>query len=235
MTNKDAVKNDRDTFAFDSFVTAFAPGNEYLIDQYFDPNVILFNHSVSKQFNLNDLKSRLPGIHKKYQDLKSEIKDVIIQNDHIAFHVKQRAFYVEKNKHVTMDIMNLYKLSNGKIKEWHMWENFMSDLEHKHCLPCEGGVKPIAADDVKIKLRDIPGWEYDEKKEIIFRRFDFKNFYQTMAFVNAIAWMAHRENHHPDLMIGYNYCEVRYTTHAIQGLSLNDFICAAKVNQIKSD
>ena len=80
MTNSDANK-----FAFDSFVTAFTPGNEHMIDQYFDTDLILFNHSVSKQFDLNDLKSRLPNIHKKYQSLKSEIKDLIVENDRIAF------------------------------------------------------------------------------------------------------------------------------------------------------
>lgn len=122
MTNNDANK-----FAFESFVTAFAPGNEHLIDQYFDSDVVLFNHSVSKQFTLNDIKARLPNIHKKYQDLKSDIKDIIVENDCIAFHVKQNAFYAPENKHVTLDVMNLYKLSNGKVKEWQIWENFNQD------------------------------------------------------------------------------------------------------------
>lgn len=119
MTNNDANK-----FAFDSFVTAFAPGNEHMIGQYFDSDLILFNHSVSKHFDLNNLKSRLPSIHKKYQDLKSEIQNVIVENDCIAFHVKQNAFYVPDNKYVTLDVMNLYKLSDGKVKEWQIWENF---------------------------------------------------------------------------------------------------------------
>ncbi|WP_419420775.1 nuclear transport factor 2 family protein [Legionella sp. D16C41] len=118
MTNNDANK-----FAFDSFVTAFAPGNETMLDQYFSPDLILFNHSVSKQFDLNDLKSRLPNIHKKYADLKSEIKDIIIENDRIAFHVKQNAFSVPDNEHVNLDVMNFYKLFNGKVKEWQMWVN----------------------------------------------------------------------------------------------------------------
>ena len=122
MTNIDANK-----FAFDSFVTAFAPGNEHLIDHYFDSALILFNHSVSKQYNLNDLKSRLPNIHKKYQNLNSELKDVIVENNRIAFHVKQHVFSVSENKHVTLDIMNLYTLSDGKVKEWRMWENYNHD------------------------------------------------------------------------------------------------------------
>lgn len=119
MTNNNAIQ-----FAFNSFVTAFAPGNEHVIDQYFDPDLILFNHSVSKQFNLNDLKSRLPNIHKKYQNLKSEIKDIIVENDRIAFHVEQNAFYVPDNQLVALDAMNLYELSNGKVKTWQIWENF---------------------------------------------------------------------------------------------------------------
>jgi hypothetical protein len=78
---------------------------------------------VSKQFNLNDLKSRLPNIHRKFKDLKSEIKDVIVENDRIAFHVEQKAFYTPDNKHVKLDVMNFYKLSGGKVKEWQMWFN----------------------------------------------------------------------------------------------------------------
>ncbi len=117
------ANNDANKFAFDSFVTAFAPRNEHMLDQYFASDLILLNHSVSKQFDLNDLKSRLPNIHKKYQDLKSEIKDIIVANARIAFHVKQNAFYVPDNKYVTLDVMNLYKLSNGKVKEWQIWFN----------------------------------------------------------------------------------------------------------------
>lgn len=117
------TKNDANKFAFDSFVIAFAPGNEPMLEQYFSTDLVLFNHSVSKQFDLNDLKSRLPNIHKKYMDLTSEIKDLFVENDRIAFHVKQNAFYVPDSKHVTLDVMNLYKLSDGKVKEWQMWFN----------------------------------------------------------------------------------------------------------------
>jgi 4a-hydroxytetrahydrobiopterin dehydratase len=62
--------------------------------------------------------------------------------------------------------------------------------------------------------------------------FQFKNYYETMAFVNAVAWVAHREDHHPDLEVGYNKCTVRYSTHSVGGLSENDFICAAKVDSL---
>lgn len=119
MTN-----NDANQFAYDSFVTAFAPGNEHLLDNYFDSDLTLINHSVSKQFDLNGLKSRLPNIHQKYQNITSEIKDIIVENDRIVFHVKQNAFYVPDNKHVTLNIMNIYQLHAGKVKEWQLWGNF---------------------------------------------------------------------------------------------------------------
>lgn len=67
---------------------------------------------------------------------------------------------------------------------------------------------------------------------MIERTFTFKNYYHTLAFVNAVAWIAHQEDHHPELSFGYKQCRVRYTTHAVGGLSENDFICAAKVDRL---
>ncbi len=107
----------------------------------------------------------------------------------------------------------------------------MSDLTIKKCLPCEGGTAPLTESQTHQLLEEIPGWQLGDSKEI-YRDFTFKNFYHTMAFVNAIAWLAHQENHHPDLEVGYQHCLVRYSTHAIGGLSENDFICAAKVNAL---
>ena len=109
----------------------------------------------------------------------------------------------------------------------------MSELQSKHCIPCEGGVTPLTLAEAKAFLANMPGWETDAEASLIFRRFTFRNFYVTMGFVNAVAWMAHQENHHPDMEIGFNYCTVKYTTHAINGLSENDFICAAKVNLLE--
>lgn len=108
----------------------------------------------------------------------------------------------------------------------------MSDLTEKKCLPCEGGVDALTAEQAAKLLQMIPGWQVRSDNQEISRDFSFKNYYQTMAFVNAIAWMAHKEDHHPDLEVGYNHCLVRYSTHAIGGLSENDFICAAKVNKL---
>lgn len=104
------------------------------------------------------------------------------------------------------------------------------DLKEKQCKPCEGGVAPLSADDIKELLSQAAGWKVEDN--CIYRVFEFKNYYRTMAFVNAIAWMAHRENHHPDMLVAYNHCRVEYTTHAIGGLSENDFICAVKVNRL---
>ena len=104
------------------------------------------------------------------------------------------------------------------------------DLTQRHCKPCEGGTPPIEGDAVQRYLADLPGWEAADGA--IVRRFEFKNYYQTMAFVNAAAWVAHTEDHHPDLEVSYRFCRVRYTTHAVGGLSENDFICAAKVSAL---
>lgn len=106
------------------------------------------------------------------------------------------------------------------------------DLTDKHCVPCEGGVDPIKRDEAQRLLADLPGWRLSEDGRMISRRFEFKGFYRTVSFINAMAWIVNRENHHPDFSAGYNYCEVGFTTHAIDGLSENDFICAAKVSAL---
>jgi len=108
--------------------------------------------------------------------------------------------------------------------------NSTCDLQSRHCLPCEGGVAALPKEKVDTLLSQLHSWQTNAENTKITRRFTFKNFYKTMAFVNAIAWIANQENHHPDMEIGYNYCVVNYTTHAINGLSENDFICAAKVD-----
>jgi 4a-hydroxytetrahydrobiopterin dehydratase len=102
-----------------------------------------------------------------------------------------------------------------------------TDLSQKKCTPCEGGTPPLSEQRADEYLRELPGWQRSGGE--IHKSFKFKNFHETMAFVNAVAWVAHRENHHPDMEVGYNKCTLRYSTHAIGGLSENDFICAAKV------
>jgi 4a-hydroxytetrahydrobiopterin dehydratase len=106
------------------------------------------------------------------------------------------------------------------------------DLKESKCLPCEAGVKPIVGDEADTLLRELTEWKRSPDEKCIRRIFRFKNYYQTMGFVNAIAWIAHQENHHPDLNVSFNQCIVEFTTHAIDGLSKNDFICAAKVDRL---
>ncbi|MCG8426090.1 MAG: 4a-hydroxytetrahydrobiopterin dehydratase [Chromatiales bacterium] len=107
-------------------------------------------------------------------------------------------------------------------------------LGDKSCKPCEGGVPALTRDEAQKLLAELAeGWELSEDAREIRKDFTFKGFYKTIAFVNALAWIANSENHHPDLEVGYNHCLVRYTTHAIDGLSENDFICAAKVDALE--
>lgn len=113
--------------------------------------------------------------------------------------------------------------------------NSENDLKERHCKPCEGGVDPMGRDQAKGLVEQVPGWRLAADGKSISRRFEFKGFYRTMAFVNALAWVANREDHHPDFTAGYNYCEVTFTTHAVKGLSENDFICAAKVSALLED
>ncbi|MFQ6021180.1 MAG: 4a-hydroxytetrahydrobiopterin dehydratase [Acidiferrobacterales bacterium] len=108
----------------------------------------------------------------------------------------------------------------------------MTELTQKKCKPCEGGARPLTEAAAKALLEKVPGWELNETANEIHRTYEFKNYYQTMAFVNALAWIAHREDHHPDIEVGYKRCLVRYSTHAVGGLSDNDFICAAKINAL---
>lgn len=108
-------------------------------------------------------------------------------------------------------------------------------LTERHCEPCEGGVSPMSRPEAEAMLNDVPGWSLSEDGKLIRRRFEFRGFYRTMAFINALAWIANSEGHHPDFSAGYNYCEVGFTTHAIDGLSENDFICAAKVNALVAE
>lgn len=103
-------------------------------------------------------------------------------------------------------------------------------LVTKQCKSCEGGIPPLTSEEAVNLLIQLEGWLLTD--QLLSKRYTFKDYYQTMAFVNAIAWLSHREDHHPDLTVGYNQCRVEYTTHAIKGLSENDFICAAKIDKL---
>jgi 4a-hydroxytetrahydrobiopterin dehydratase len=114
-------------------------------------------------------------------------------------------------------------------------EEAMSDLvplSQAHCLPRRGSEHKLSEARVRELLPEVPGWELIEDGHALSKTFNFKNYYETMAFVNALAYMANREDHHPDLGVHYNRCVVRFSTHDVGGLSENDFICAAKTEAL---
>ena len=99
------------------------------------------------------------------------------------------------------------------------------ELFQSHCRALEGG-KAMSAEAVRAQLVELPQWQSDGKR--ITRQYRFGNYWETIAFVNALAYTIHREDHHPELVVGYDRVEVRFDTHSVEGISLNDFICAAK-------
>jgi 4a-hydroxytetrahydrobiopterin dehydratase len=106
-------------------------------------------------------------------------------------------------------------------------------LHEKNCVACEGIGKALDNEQIKnLKSQIDSAWNVLENPMRLEQKFVFKNYYQTMAFVNALAWIAHQENHHPDIKVTYNSCEIIWSTHALCGLSMNDFICAAKVDKL---
>ncbi|NOZ11812.1 MAG: 4a-hydroxytetrahydrobiopterin dehydratase [Gammaproteobacteria bacterium] len=108
----------------------------------------------------------------------------------------------------------------------------MTALVDRPCRPRKGGADRLDRTSTNDLLRQIEGWHTNDDATEINRNFDFKNYYETMAFVNALAWIAHRDDHHPDIEVSYKTCRVRFTTHSVQGLSENDFICAAKIGAL---
>jgi 4a-hydroxytetrahydrobiopterin dehydratase len=109
----------------------------------------------------------------------------------------------------------------------------VSELLKKHSRELPAGTPALGAGEVDRLSKALPGWKVEGGQ--ISKAFPFKNYYETMAFVNASAWVSHHENHHPDLEVGYNKCLVRYSTHSVGGLSENDFICAAKIEALTSE
>jgi 4a-hydroxytetrahydrobiopterin dehydratase len=109
----------------------------------------------------------------------------------------------------------------------------MSELTAKKCAPCEGGVDPLDREQAQALMKQLqPDWQLSADGKSLHREWKFRNFYHTMSFVNAVAHVANAEDHHPDLEVGYGYCRMTYSTHAIKGLSENDFICAAKIDAL---
>jgi 4a-hydroxytetrahydrobiopterin dehydratase len=109
----------------------------------------------------------------------------------------------------------------------------MTSLAEQRCKPCEGGVAPLSLSEAQALLKQLSdAWKLAADGRSIRGEWKFRNFYHAMSFTNAVAHLANAEDHHPDLEVGYGYCRIIYNTHAIGGLSQNDFICAAKVDAL---
>jgi len=110
------------------------------------------------------------------------------------------------------------------------------ELAARRCKPCEGGVEPLSpAQSAELMKALHADWTLAEDGRSIARDFRFPLYGRTLGFANAVAWIAIAEDHHPVLTVEYGRCRVRYTTHAIGGLSDNDFICAAKIDRLAAD
>ena len=111
------------------------------------------------------------------------------------------------------------------------------DLIKKKCIPCEGGVIPFDISEIHKYQKKVDGWNITKDKDEIFfliKKFTFKNFLESQKFVNTVGQIAEEEGHHPDIIFGWGYAKINITTHAIEGLSENDFILAAKIDQISN-
>lgn len=110
--------------------------------------------------------------------------------------------------------------------------NDLIALVDAHCIPRRGIEHKLAEARIRELLPQIPGWELTEAGHALSKTFRFDDYYRTIAFVNALAWIANRQDHHPDLSVHYDRCVVRFSTHDVGGLSENDFICAAKAEAL---
>jgi len=108
----------------------------------------------------------------------------------------------------------------------------MSKLAGKKSTPLPAGTPALTRTQIDALLKEVPGWTYDGK--VIAKSCPSRTTTETLAFVNAVAWLVHREDHHPDMSVGYNRCRVEFSTHSIGGISENDFICAAKIEALVS-
>ena len=111
----------------------------------------------------------------------------------------------------------------------------MNELIKKKCLPCEGNVIPFDISQIHKYQKKVDGWDVlKDKKKIFFlnKKFEFKNFLESQKFINKVSSIAEEEGHHPEILFGWGYAEIKITTHSIEGLSENDFILAAKIDHL---
>ncbi len=107
-----------------------------------------------------------------------------------------------------------------------------NDLVRKYCVACEAGTPPMSLEEAERLVEQVPGWELNPDEKKLVRRFKFKDFKEAMRFVNRVAELAEAEGHHPGIYISWNRVRLELTTHAIKGLSENDFIMAAKISEL---
>ena len=110
----------------------------------------------------------------------------------------------------------------------------MSDLHEKNCIPCRGGIPPFDISEIHKYLKKVDGWDVKKKENEVYfleRNFTFKNFLESQKFVNKVGNISEEEGHHPDISFGWGYAKIEITTHAIEGLSENDFILASKIDK----
>ena len=113
----------------------------------------------------------------------------------------------------------------------------MDNLKNKKCVPCEGGVKSFNIDEIHKYQKKVDGWDVKKNSDEVYfleKKFTFKNFIESQKFVNKIGMIAEQEGHHPDISFGWGYANIMVTTHAIEGLSENDFILASKIDKISN-
>ena len=111
----------------------------------------------------------------------------------------------------------------------------MSDLLNKKCIPCEGGVTPFDISEIHKYQKKVDGWDIVKSEKNIYfleKKFTFLNFLESQNFINEVGKISEQEGHHPDISFGWGYAKINITTHAIEGLSENDFILAAKIDKI---
>jgi 4a-hydroxytetrahydrobiopterin dehydratase len=107
----------------------------------------------------------------------------------------------------------------------------MDNLLELDCIPLQDKSHCLDNSVIDNLVKQVAGWSINSESALS-RRFSFSNFYETVGFINAVAWIANKEDHHPDIKAGYNYCELAFRTHSIDCISINDFICAAKINAL---
>jgi len=110
----------------------------------------------------------------------------------------------------------------------------MNPLINKQCRAYSSNESPLNLYEVELLRQHTPQWQYCATENELCRTFKFKDFHQTMAFINQVADVAHEHNHHPDIELSYNRCKLRYSTHTVNGMTENDFICAYQINQIQT-